>query len=60
MNVEQKLKEYSLKLAEINKSLAALEKEKKEIIKAYKAADEKEREAIANKMKESEEKFEKL
>lgn len=60
MSVEQKLKEYTSKLAEINKSLKTLEKEKQEIIKAYNEADEKEKENITNKMKESEEKFKEL
>ncbi len=60
MDREQKFKEYSLALAEINKQLKKLEEEKQILIKSFEEADEKERKKITDKMKKSEEKFKKL
>lgn len=60
MDREQKFKEYSLALAEINKQLKKLEEEKQILIKSFEMADDKERKKITDKMKKSEEKFKKL
>ena len=60
MSVEQKLKEYTLALENINKQLKELEMEKEVLIKSFNLANEKEKEEIAIMMKESEEKFKNL
>ena len=60
MGIEQKLKDYSSALAEINKELEKLEREKASLIKAFEVAGGKEREEIAAKMQKSEEKFKRL
>lgn len=60
MNVEQKLKEYTLALEDLNKQLKELEIEKEILKESYNSSSDKEKAAIAIMMKESEEKFKKL
>lgn len=60
MNIEQQIKEYTLKLQEYNKEFKKLEKEKQYILKSLDIADEKTKDILLKKMAASKEKYQKL